>query len=247
MAAAPRGDGRMTRDLLTPADLAAIETAVRDAEARTSGEIYCVVAVESSDYHGTPTAWAAGVALMAPALLLLAGVQVTAPDVVMYGGWTASQVEGVGEATAHAALIGTLVLQAVLFAATLLMVSIRGVRMALTPRGMKRDQVRRQAQAQFLAKNLHTTRERTGVLIYVSIVERMAELIADESIHAQVADRTWDTAMAALTDGLKHDKALEGFKAAISQCADVLEKNFPARPGDNPNELSDAVVVLPRI
>ena len=37
-----------------------------------------------------------------------------------------------------------------------------------------------------------------------------------------------------------------GFKAAIDQCADVLEKGFPARSDDNPNELSDAVVVLPR-
>ena len=237
----------MTRDLLTPQDLAVIEAAVRDAETRTSGEIYCVVAGESSDYHGTPTAWAAGVALLAPALLLLAGIQVTAPDVMMYGGWTASQVEGIGEATARAALIGTLVLQAALFAVTLLIVSIHGIRMALTPSGMKRDQVRRQAQAQFLAKNLHTTRERTGVLIYVSIAERMAELIADESIHAQVADKTWDTAMAALTAGLRRGEAVEGFKAAINQCADVLAKSFPARHGDNPNELSDAVVVLPRV
>lgn len=237
----------MSKDLLSASDLAEIETAVRDAEARTSGEIYCVVAAESSDYHGTPIAWAAGVALLAPALLLLSGVRVTAPDLLIYGGWTASQVESVGEATAHAALIGTLVLQAALFAATLVIVSIHGVRRALTPPGMKRDQVRRQAQAQFLAKNLHTTRERTGVLIYVSVAERMAELIADESIHAQVAEKTWDTAMAALTAGLRRGEAVEGFKAAINQCADVLAKGFPARPGDNPNELSDAVVVLPRV
>ncbi len=237
----------MNKALLTPSDLDAIETAVREAESRTSGEIYCVVAAESSDYHGTPIAWAAGVALLAPALLLLSGVRVTAPDLLIYGGWTASQVESVGEATAHAALIGTLVLQAALFAATLVIVSFRGVRLMLTPPGMKRDQVRRQAQAQFLAKNLHTTRERTGVLMYVSIAERMAELIADESIHAQVSDTTWDTAMAALTAGLMRGEAVEGFRAAISQCADVLAKDFPARPGDNPNELSDAVVVLPRV
>ena len=62
-----------------------------------------------------------------------------------------------------------------------------------------------------------------------------------------MTDKTWSTAMAALTSGLKRGAALEGFKAAICQCADVLAENFPARPGDNPNELSDAVVVLPRI
>ena len=43
------------------------------------------------------------------------------------------------------------------------------------------------------------------------------------------------------------EEAHKDFRDAISQCADVLEKHFPARPGDNPNELSDAVVVLPRV
>lgn len=237
----------MSHNPLTLSDLAEIEATVRAVETRTSGEIYCVVAEESSDYHGTPIAWAAGVALLSPALLLLAGVQVTAPDTLLYGGWTASQVEGVGEATARAALIGALALQAALFVITLLVVSWRPVRIALTPRGMKRDQVRQQAQAQFLARNLHTTRERTGVLIYVSFAERMAELIADESIHAKVAETTWDEAMADLTAGLRRGAAVDGFKAAIGRCAEVLEKDFPARTGDNPNELSDAVVVLPSL
>ncbi len=108
-AEAPPGGGRMKAQRLSPADLAAIETAVREAETRTSGEIYCVVAEESSDYHGTPIAWGAGVALLAPAILLTMGLQVSAPDAFSVGGWTASQVEDIGEATARAALIGTLI------------------------------------------------------------------------------------------------------------------------------------------
>ena len=236
----------MTRPLLTPDDLATVEAAVRAAEVRTTGEIYCVVAEESADYHATPLAWAAGVALLAPAVLLLGGVHVTAPDMSMLGGWTADQVEDVGEATARAALIGTLLLQGLLFVATLFLVAIPPVRRALTPRGMKRDRVRQRAEEQFLAKNLHATRERTGVLIYVSAAERMAELIADESIHAHVDDGVWAQAMAALTAGLKRGDPAAGFTEAIGRCADVLATHFPARYGDNPNELPDAVVVLPR-
>jgi putative membrane protein len=231
---------------LTPDDLAAIEAAVRAAEARTTGEIYCVLAEESSDYHATPLAWAAGVALLAPAILLLFGVQVTAPELRMFGGWTADQVEAVGEATARAALIGTLLLQGLLFVATLFIVAVPPVRRVLTPRGMKRERVRLRAEEQFLSKNLHATRERTGVLIYVSAAERMAELIADEAIHAQAPAGTWDEAMASLTAGLKRGRVAEGFTAAIAHCADVLAERFPARPGDNPNELPDAVVVLTR-
>ena len=236
----------MTKPLLTPDDLAAIEAAVKAAELRTTGEIYCVLAEESADYHATPLAWAAGVALLAPAILLAFGIQVTAPDMRMFGGWTADQVEDIGEATARAALIGTLLLQGLLFMATLFLVAIPAVRRALTPRGFKRDRVLQRAEEQFLSKNLHATRERTGVLIYVSARERMAELIADEAIHARVPDDTWDKAMAALTAGLKAERAAEGFAQAITLCGEVLAEHFPARPDDNPNELSDAVVVLPR-
>lgn len=235
----------MDKPLLGPDDLAAIEAAVRAAEARTTGEIYCVVAEESSDYHTTPLAWAAGVALLAPALLLLGGVQVTAPDVSDFGGWSAAQVEDIGEATARAALVGTLLLQAVLFVATLLIVAIRPVRRALTPRGFKRERVRQRAEEQFLSKNLHATRERTGVLIYVSAAERMAELIADEGIDAQAPAGTWDKAVSALVDGLKRAQPAAGFTAAIGLCGDILAEKFPARADDNPNELSDSVVVLP--
>jgi putative membrane protein len=231
--------------LLSPSDLAAIEAAVREAEARTTGEIYCVVAAESSDYMATPLAWAAGAALLAPALLLLAGIQVTAPDLSFIGGWTAAQLEDVSEAAARAALIGTLLLQGLLFVATAILVSIPPVRRALTPRRFKRERVRQRAEEQFLAKNLQATRERTGVLIYVSAAERMAELIADETIHAQVEAGTWDRAMAALTEGLRRGEPAAGFASAIGLCADVLAERFPARAGDNPNELPDALVVLP--
>lgn len=234
------------RTFLTLQDRAAIEACVRAAEARTTGEIYCVVAEESADYHAVPLAWAAGVALLAPAILLVAGVQVSAPDMSFLGGWTAEQVEDVGEATARAALFGALLLQAVLFLATLAVVSIGPVRRALTPKGMKRDRVRQRAEEYFLSKNMHETRDRTGVLIYVSAAERMAELIADEGIHTQVPDGTWRGAMEALTAGLRRGEPAKGFEDAIALCADVLAASFPARPGDNPNELSDSVVIVPR-
>ena len=71
-------------------------------------------------------------------------------------------------------------------------------------------------------------------------------LIADEAIHGQVPDDTWDKAMAALVAGLRRGRPAEGFTEAIGLCADVLADRFPARFGDNPNELPDAVVVLPR-
>ncbi|MDB5494633.1 MAG: hypothetical protein JWP86_1970 [Phenylobacterium sp.] len=184
-------------------------------------------------------------ALLAPALLLLGGVHVTAPD-LFGGGWTAAQVGAAAEAAARNALVGAILLQAVLFAAVAIVVALRPVRLALTPRLSKRHEVQRRAREIFLTKNLEGTRDRTGVLIFVSLAERMAELVADEGIAQHVEPHVWDRAMAALADGLKRGEPAAGFAAAIGRCGDVLAERFPADPQDNPNQLPDAVVVLPR-
>lgn len=234
----------MTRSL-SPADLAAIEAAVQEAETRTRGEIYCVAAEQSAHYGETPLAWAAGVALLAPALLLVGGVHVTVPD--LFSDWTAAQVGAAAESAARNALVGAIVLQAVLFAAIALLVAWRPVRLALTPRHVKRHEVRRRAAEVFLSKNLHLTRERTGVLIFVSLAEHMAEIIADEGIAAEVEPQVWDRAMAELAQGLRRGEPAVAFAAAVRLCGEVLAERFPAREGDNPNELPDAVVLLPHV
>jgi len=232
--------------MLTDTDRAAIEAAVREAESRTLGEIYCVLAQEASDYREVPLAWAAAAALLGPALLLLAGIEVQAPD-LFNPGWTAAQVGGVAEAAARAALLGAVLLQGLLFVAVLLLASAPPVRRVLTPRGLKRDRVRRRAQEFFLAKGLHATRERTGVLIFVSVRERMAEIIADEGVASKVEPRVWDEAMAALVAGIRRGEPDAGFVAAIRMCAAVLAEHFPPGDRDNPNELPDSLVELPAL
>ncbi|WP_309642784.1 TPM domain-containing protein [Phenylobacterium sp.] len=229
--------------MLSETDRARVEGAIRQAEVRTSGEIYCVVAQESSDYLEVPLAWAAIAALAAPAVLLAAGIHVTAP--ALGEGWTAAQMADLAETAARAALTGAILLQGVLFVAVAILVALPPVRRLLTPKALKRHRVRRRAHEQFLAKSLQSTRERTGVLIYVSIDEHMAELIADEGIAAKVDGQVWAAAMARLMEGFKTDRPAEGFEAAIGLCVDILAEHFPARGGDNPNELPDNVVLLP--
>jgi putative membrane protein len=229
---------------LHPADTAAIEAAIAQAEAKTTGEIYCIVTDESGAYGETPLAWAAGVALLGPALLLLGGVHVSPPDLL--GSWSAAQAGAAAAQAARQALIGAIILQAALFVATLAIVAIPPVRRALTPRPFKRERVRRRALEQFASKNLHLTRERTGVLIFVSFAERMAELIADEGVAGHVPPHVWDRAMAAATEGLRQDRAGEGIARAVGLCGDVLAEHFPANPADNPDQLPNNVVVLPR-
>jgi len=105
--------------------------------------------------------------------------------------------------------------------------------------------VRERARQQFAARNLSATRERTGVLIFVSLEEHMAEIIADEGIASRVSPEVWDRAMAALVDGMRRGDPGTGFAQAVRLCGEVLAAHFPVRD-DNPDELPNALVELPR-
>ena len=230
--------------MLSDSDRARIEAAVTAAEDKTRGEIFCIVAHESSDYREVPIAWAALAALAAPAVLLVAGIEVKVPD--LFGAeWTAGQAVAVAETAARGALAGAILLQALLFVGVAVLISIPPMRRLFTPKSLKRERVRQRAGEQFLAKDLSATRDRTGVLIYVSQSERMAELIADEGVAGKVDPKVWHEAMTRLVEGVKRGKPAEGFERAIGLCGDILAEHFPADPEDNPNELSNTVVELP--
>ena len=220
-----------------------VADAVARAESTTKGEIFCVVTPDSGDYRETPLAAAAFAALAAPVLLLAGGIQVTAPAFIQ-GGWTANAVGAAAGAAAREAVMGVILLQVFLFLLVLMLAWLPPVRRFLTPASLKRERVRRRAYEQFLARNLQATRERTGVLIFVSEWERMAELIADEGVASRVEPGVWDEAMARLVTGLKSGRPAEGFEAAVALCGEVLTEHFPLGDGDNPNELADHVIVI---
>ena len=228
---------------LSKADQDRIAQAVAQAEKTTAGEIYCVLAPEVGDDRSTPLIWAAGAALILPALALLAGFR---PEMLtrLFGGWS------VGHAAAHdAAILSALLtyigLQAAIFAATALLVSIPAVRRALIPGPVKKARVRRAALDYFMAKDLHLTRDRTGVLIFAALAEHRVEVIADEGIHAAAPTTVWDEVVADLVAGLKRGAVADGFVAAIARTGAVLAAHVPPRPGDT-NELPDGLTVLPR-
>lgn len=229
--------------LLDEDDRRRIADAVAKAEAGTRGEIYCIIAPESGDYRETPLAAGAFAALAAPVLLLAGGIQVTAPALI-HGGWTAASVGAAAGVAAREAVLGVILLQVFLFILVLMLAWLPPARRFLTPRSLKRERVRRRAYEQFLSKNLQETRERTGVLIFVSEWERMAELIADEGVASRVEASVWDEAMSRLVQGLKAGRPAEGFEAAVALCGDVLAEHFPPASGDNPNELPDQVVEI---
>ncbi|MES2035244.1 MAG: TPM domain-containing protein [Pseudomonadota bacterium] len=227
---------------MTEQDHDRIAAAVAAAEANTSGEIYCVMAPAVSEYRETPLAWAAAAALLLPALALLLGFE---PQMLsrLFGGWEVGHAAATDHTifTALAIYVG---LQAAVFVIAVLVVSIPPVRRALTPRSLKAERVHRAAMEQFLSKGLQNTRERTGVLLFASLAEHRAEVVADEGIYAVAPHAVWDEVVALLIAGLKRKDPAGGFEAAVKRSGEILAQYVPPR-ADNPNELPDRLVILP--
>jgi putative membrane protein len=134
-------------------------------------------------------------------------------------------------------------LQLVVFIAAALVLSLPAIRFHIVPRTTKHERAHIEALRQFFAQGLHQTENRTGVLIFASLAERYAEIVADAGINAKVMPQVWDQAIAALIDGMKEGRAGDGFVAAVVQCGAVLAEHFP--PGAlNRDELPNRLVEI---
>ena len=227
--------------LLSASDHERVRAAVDKAEGRTSAEIVCVLARQSGDYWETPLAWAGLAALIVPAAALLLGLR---PELVtrLLGGWIAAEAASV-ETAIEEALIAYMVLQAALFALVALLVSWRPLRIAMTPGPLKREHAHRKAAEQFAAQAYHLTSERTGVLIFASLAEHQAVVLADQTVAAKLGPQAWNDVVAELIAGMKASDPGAGFAAAVDKAAAHLEAPFPRRPDDR-NELPDTVIEL---
>jgi putative membrane protein len=117
------------------------------------------------------------------------------------------------------------------------------LRMKLTPGPTKTRRVRRRAGQLFRLAADRRTIGRTGVLLYLSLAEHRAEIVADEAIASKVAPEVWGEAMAALIGEVKAGRPAEGMAKAVHKIADVLAEHFPKTGGDR-NQLPDRLVEL---
>ena len=229
----------MARKTLTADDRRAIAAAVGEAETHTSGEIVCVLAPEADDYAEIPLAWAAAAALVLPFLLVLAGVHPTLHLTALggTGGWDAPIARDTGPTVLDtvSAFVG---LQALAFALVFALGQLASVRRFLTPSALKRVKVRKAAASQFSSTGLAAAPERTGVLIYASLGDRMVEVMADKLIHDRVGDGEWDKAVAAVSQGMRGGVDGAGFVRAIEVCGAALAQHFPST-GPHANAFSD--------
>ena len=102
---------------------------------------------------------------------------------------------------------------------------------------------RERAREVFATSNVWDTAHNSGVLIYVQLVDRRIEIVADRGINAKVAQAEWDAICRRMEDEFKAGRFEAGALAAITEITTLLSRHFPPL-GENPNELPDGPIVL---
>jgi putative membrane protein len=204
--------------MITDAERARIAEAIRAAEAKTSGEIFCVAAARASSYALAPIAWAAVLALLVPWPL------------INFTTLTA---------------VGVYLLQIALFAGLVALLWRPAIRYRLVTRRTRNERAHALAMEQFRSQHLQKTEGRTGVLIFAALAERYAEIVPDAGIAQKVPADAWDRIVASLLSAIRQGREGEGFVTAIEQCGALLAEHLPAVPGaPNPDELPDRLVEI---
>lgn len=205
----------MAKPFLTDESKAALATAVRAVESCSSAELVVAVRPRSGSYLHADLIWGIGAALAALAVLL-------------YSRWEFALVWFLIDPVVIGALAGLAASRSSL------------LRRALTPRAKRRERVEAAARSTFVERRIHTTSGRTGILLYVSVLEREAAVMVDAGVEALAATEAWgkaigeiETAVRQGADGTAVAERLQGLAILLSP---ALERSA-ADVDELPNEV----------
>ncbi len=221
---------------LGPDGHAKVTAAVAEAESATSGEIVTVIADRSDGYSDIAMAWSALFSFTLLTLFALVPQIATGPVEAIYGAW--NHVWTPGEVFAVASSLAILAF----FLAWALQL-VDAVRFALIPGIVKTNRVEDRAIELFKVGAERRTHGRTGVLIYLSMREHRAEIVADGAILEKVPPEAWGEAMADMLAEIKQGRIAEGLVVGVSDVGAILGRHLP-READDVNELPDRLIEL---
>ena len=203
----------------------AVRAAVRRAEARTSGEIVPVVVSKSADYEVATWRGAVGMVLIALAALLLL--------LQLHDGWRLAWLYtpwGVVATALGAGVVGAV-----------LATYVPPVQRLAAGTPLLDETVHRRALQAFVEEEVFQTRDRTGILIYVSLWEHRIEVLGDTGINERVRPDDWAEVVDRIRTGIRNDDLTGGLVEAIEMCGRLLERRGVNVRLDDENELSDSM------
>lgn len=222
--------------ILTPAQHEIVSSAVAEAELTTSGEIVTVLADRSDGYSDVALVWAAAIGFTAMSLFALFPLPFLNFYDMLAGGW--SHEWTTGELASM-----TIALGLIAFVGTWAALLWDRLRFALVPGPLKSQRVHERAVSHFKVGAEARTHGRTGVLVYLSMQEHRAEIVADTPIAEKVSADVWGEAMADMLAEIRKGCIAEGIAAGVRDVGIVLSQHF-ARDADDVNELPDRLIEL---
>jgi putative membrane protein len=213
--------------VLSEQDKARISEAVRAAEAHTSAEIVPMLVTRSGLYRDAQHRVGLALAMVVLTSLLMGE-----------GFWASWRWQ-----TVEAAWLLLAVLLS--YAIGSWIGRVPQVIRAVTSSERLRRKVQLRAEQAFAQHSLSRTRQRTGVLLMVSLLERHVYVLPDSGIGPGITPAQWNDVVEAVITKVRESDIAGGFCAGIERCGVLLARACPAEPGDNPNELSNRLLHEP--
>lgn len=212
---------RWLRGRLLDSELHSVSEAVRKAELSTTGEIIPMIVSRSTSLGHLPLVW--GLILFS----LFQVWQVRAPDLLvgdMYW-WLTPGV------FALCLVLGYSIS------------SLHFLQRWMISSEDQAHEVHERAELEFLRGRLQHPERKTGVLIFVSLLERRVVILADHGISQKISHTLWRDMVTALKSEIKEGRLGAGMNAAIASCGKVLTEHFPSVGQANPNEVCNELVL----
>ncbi len=190
--------------------------AIKEVESRTDAEVVTVLAGQSDHYLYISTLWAAFLALL------------LAPLMQFLPWWLEYQQ--------------AFTLQWILFIVLAVLFRWRPLTMRLIPKKVKYWRASNLARRQFLEQELHSTKDRLGLLIFVSQAEHYVEILADRGLAEHITNEAWQEIVENFIHEVKKGKTSEAFVHCVEKCGELLQEAAPATVIKN--ELPNHLVLL---
>ncbi len=215
-------------------ELKRISDAITKAEKRTSGEI-AVAFIKQSDSYAIYELFAALIVGLIYLNIMLINYQ-PVNEFISSKYWVFSH-----QITAAFIGLSSFIVVAIVY----LLMNIPFVDRLIVPKKIMKKKAEDRAYLHFIKAGLTETRDRTGILIFISYLERRVIIIGDMGINKKIKQEKWGEFIEIIIAGIKNNRLADSLVSVIKQCGHILEEHFPIKPDDT-NELSNDVTFLER-
>lgn len=215
-------------------NLSKIQQAVMNAEKNSEGEVAIAITPSSSFY----TLWELLVAIVLSFLVSAFLVPFS------------SEIESfllnvLWQTNSWSVPLFILAIQMLSIAFFYLLSNISAIDRIIVPRRVMDGFVQNKALRQFVLSGVGSTKKRTGILIFVSVLEKKVQIICDSGILSSTTQDEWDSIATELAQGFSSKDPSFAIIDALGKCANLFEQNFPLPQSEcNENELSDSVIFV---